>query len=242
MRINNGTDLCFWLARDAREFSEIAVHPNYPADKRPSVTLWGWHDVHHSWNWQGQEGQVFKVEVYSNCDEVELFLDDRSLGCKRCSRTERFKADFELPYQPGTLRAAGYVSGKPVAEQVLATTGKPDQIRLTADRSIIQADGSDLCYMTEEVLDHAGRMHPTAEDNIYFTVKGAGKILAVGNSNPLSEESYVGNQRKVYRGRALVVVKSTDEAGDIRLTAQADGLDGAEILIKTGSPVIRERA
>jgi beta-galactosidase len=81
-------------------------------------------------------------------------------------------------------------------------------------------------------------MHPTAEDNIYFTVKGAGKILAVGNSNPLSEESYVGNQRKVYRGRALVVVKSTDEAGDIRLTAQADGLDGAEILIKTGSPVI----
>jgi beta-galactosidase len=64
-------------------------------------------------------------------------------------------------------------------------------------------------------------------------VKGAGKILAVGNGNPLSEELYAGNQRKVYRGRALVVVKSTDQAGQIRLTAQADGLDGAEIVIET---------
>ena len=80
-----------------------------------------------------------------------------------------------------------------------------------------------------------GGDYPTAEDNIYFTVKGAGKILAVGNSNPVSEELYVGNQRKVYRGRALVAVKSTDEAGDIRLTAQADGLDGAEVIIKTKS-------
>jgi beta-galactosidase len=211
----------------------IAVHPNYPDSKTPSVTLWGWHDVRHSWNWQGHEGEVFKLDVYSNCDEVELFLDDRSLGCKPCSRAEQFKADFELPYQPGTLRAAGYISGKPVAEQVLATTGQPTQIRLIADRSTIHADGFDLCYITVEVLDDAGRLHPTAEDNIYFTVKGAGKILAVGNGNPVSEELYIGNQRKVYRGRALVVVKSTDEAGDIRLTAQADALDGAEIVIKT---------
>jgi beta-galactosidase len=191
--------------------------------------------VRQSWNWQGQEGKVFKVEVYSNCEEVELFLDDQSVGCKPCSRAERFRAEFELPYQPGTLRAAGYVSRKPVAEQILATTGRPAQIRLTPDRATIKADGFDLCYVTVEVLDDAGRLHPTAEDNIYFTVKGAGKILAVGNSNPLSEELYVGNQRKVYRGRALVAVKSTDEAGDIRLTAQADGLDGAEVIIKTES-------
>ena len=211
----------------------IAVHPNYPDGKTPSVTLWGWHDVRQSWNWQGQEGKVFKVEVYSNCEEVELFLDDHSVGCKPCSRAERFRADFELPYQPGTLRAAGYVSGKPVAEQVLATTGQPAQIRLTPDRATIKADGFDLCYITVEVLDEAERLHPTSDNNIYFTVKGAGKILAVGNSNPSSEELYVGNQRKVYRGRALVVVKSTDEAGDIRLTAQADGLDGAEVFIKT---------
>src|SRR5262249_35594500 len=137
------------------------------------------------------------------------------------------------PYQPGTLRAVGCVSGKSIAEQILATTGQPTQIRLTPDRATIKADGFDLCYVTVEVLDEAGLLHPTSDNNIYFTVKGTGKILAVGNSNPLSEELYVGNQRKVYRGRALVVIKSTDGAGDVCLTAQADGLDGAEIVIKT---------
>jgi beta-galactosidase len=104
---------------------------------------------------------------------------------------------------------------------------------LTADRNTIRADGTDLCYVTVEVTDEAGRLHPTADNNIYFTSKGAGKILAVGSANPISEEMYVGNQRKVYRGRALVVVKSTDQAGEIRLTAHADGLDGMEIIIKT---------
>jgi beta-galactosidase len=211
----------------------IAVHPNYPADKTPSITLWGWPDVWHSWNWEEQEGQVFKVEVYSNCDEVELFLDDCTLGRRPCSRAQRFKAEFDVVYQPGTLRAAGYISGKCVVEQVLATTGKPARIRLTADRATIQADGFDLCYVTVEVVDEVGQLHPTADDNFYFTVKGPGKILAVGNSNPISEELYVGNQRKVYRGRALVVVKSGEEVGEIRLTAQADGLDGAEVIIKT---------
>ncbi len=211
----------------------IVVHPNYPEDKKPGVTLWGWHDVRHSWNWDGHEGETFKVEIYSNCDEVELFLDDRSLGRKPCSRVERFRADFEVAYHPGTLRAAGYVSGKPSAESVLATTGLPARIKLTADRNTIRADGTDLCYVTVEVTDEAGRLHPTADNNIYFTSKGAGKILAVGSANPISEEMYVGNQRKVYRGRALVAVKSTDQAGEIRLTAHADGLDGMDIIIKT---------
>ena len=209
----------------------IVVHPNYPADKIPSVTLWGWHDVRHSWNWAGHEDEKFKVEIYSNCDEVELFLDDASLGRKLCSRTERFRTDFEVAYRAGTLRAAGYISGKRVTEQVLATTGAPARLRLTADRGVIRADNADLCYITVEVTDELGRVNPTADNNIYFTARGAGKLLAVGSANPTSEEMYVGNQRKVYRGRALVVVKSTDETGEIHLTAQADGLEGAEIVI-----------
>ena len=211
----------------------IAVQPSYPENKKPSVTLWGWPDVHHSWNWEGHEGEVFKVEVYSNCEEVELFLDDRSIERKPCSRVERFKADFELPYQAGTLRAMGYIDGKCVVEQALVTTGTPARICLIPDRATIKADGFDLCYIAIEVVDEAGRLHPTSHNNIYFTMKGAGKILAVGSSNPISEEMYTGNQRKVYRGRALVVVKSTGEPGQIRMTAQADGLDGAEVIIKT---------
>ena len=196
------------------------------------MTLWGWPDVWPNWNWPGLEEQMLKVDIYANCEEVELFLDDQSLGSKPCSREQKYKAEFEVVYAPGMLRAVGFIASKPVVETSLATIGKPAQIRLTPDRKEIQADGFDLCYLTVEVLDAEGRLHPTAENNIFFTTNGPGKILAVGNSNPTSEELYVGNQRKVHRGRALVVIKSTDQWGEILVTAQADGLQGANITIK----------
>jgi beta-galactosidase len=214
----------------------IVVHPPIPKDETPNVTLWGWPDVWPNWNWSGREGQTLKVELYANCEEVELFLDGQTLGRKPCSREKKFKAEFEVVYAPGKLRAVGYSGGKPVIEKTLSTTGNPAQIKLTADRATIQADGFDLSYITVEVTDAQEHTHPTADNNIFFTINGPGKILAVGSSNPVSEEMYVGNQRKVYRGRALVVVKSTDEPGEIKLVAQADGLDGAEISIRSYSP------
>jgi beta-galactosidase len=214
----------------------IAVHPPIPEEKVLHITDWGWPDVRPSWNWPGLEGQMLKVEIYANCEEVELFLDDQSLGQKPCSQEQKFKAEFEVVYTPGELRAVGFVAGKSVSEQTLTTTGDPVQIRLIADRTEILADGFDLSYVTVEVLDSDGSPHPTADNNIFFTTNGPGKILAVGNSNPTSEELYVGNQRKVHRGRALVVIKSTDQWGEILLNAQADGLEGANITIKSIKP------
>jgi beta-galactosidase len=213
----------------------IVVHPPHPEGKTPGVTLWGWPDVWPNWNWPGQEGQTFKVEIYANCEQVELFLDNQSLGRKPCSRQEKFRAEFDVGYAPGELSAIGYIAGKPVAEKVLSTTGEPAQIQLIADRETIQAGGFDLCYITVKVTDDEGRLHPTADNDIFFTINGPGKILAVGNSNPVSEELYVGNQRKVHRGRAMVVIKSTNEPGEIHLTAQADGLEGAKIITSSES-------
>jgi beta-galactosidase len=189
--------------------------------------------VWSNWNWPSHEGQSFKVEIYANCEQVELFLNDQSQGRKPCSRAEKYKAEFDVVYSPGNLRAVGYIAGQPVAEQSISTTGVPAQIRLTADREVIQADNLDLCYITVEVLDAQGRLHPTADNTVFTTVNGPGKILAIGSSNPISEESYVANQRKVYHGRALVVVKSSHEPGEVRLSAQADGLEGTIITIKT---------
>jgi len=211
----------------------IAVHPPVPDGKELKITAWGWPDVWPNWNWPGYEGQSFKVEVYANCEEVELFYNSQSLGWKQCSLDEKFKVDFKVDYQPGELRAVGYISGKLASEHVLTTTGVPSQIWLIPDRQIIHADALDLCYLTVEVQDAKGQIHPTADQNIFFTVSGPVNILAVGSSNPLSEELYIGNQRSVHRGRALVVFKSTDKAGEIRLTAQADGLKGAKVTINS---------
>jgi len=209
----------------------LGVYPPYPEDKSPKITMWGWPDVWPNWTWPGHESETFKVVVYANCEEVELFLGDKSLGRKPCSREQKFQTEFEVVYTPGDLRAVGFLGGKVVTEQVISTVGEPAQIRLITDRKAIRANGLDLCYVTVEVVDEEGNVHPSADHNVFFTIQGPGKILAVGSSNPISEERYVGNQRKVYRGRALVVIKSTDEPGEISLTAQADGLRGAQFKI-----------
>jgi beta-galactosidase len=213
----------------------IAVHLPAPEGKTPITTYWGWPDVWPNWTWPGREGQPFKVDVYSTCERVELFLNDKSLGVKPTTRQERFIATFDVPYEPGVLKAVGYTGEQPAAECQVKTVGAPAQIRLTPDRSSITAERGDLCYITAEIVDQEGLVHPNADHELFFTVKGEGEIAAVGSGNPISTERYRGNQRRAHRGRCLVVVKSCGGPGEIRLRAQADSLDGAEVLIGVAS-------
>jgi beta-galactosidase len=209
----------------------IAVHYPVPEGKTPVVTLWGWPDVGASWTWPGREGQMFKVDVYSACEKVELFLNEKSLGVQPTTRNEKFTATFEVPYAPGELKAVGYCAEQPMVECGLKTAGPATHLCLTPDRSAIRAEAGDLCYVTVEIVDAEGRMHPDADGEVYFTVKGEGSLAAVGSADPQSTERYRGNQRKTYRGRCLVVVKSNGKPGKIHLVAQADGLEGTEIIV-----------
>lgn len=211
----------------------IAVHVPIPEGKVEKVSLWGWPDVWNSWTWPGQEGQLLQVQVYSAFERVELFLNGRSLGVKMLTPADKLIATFEVPYEPGELKVVGYRGEQVAGQAVLHTTGPAAAIRLTPDRSILKAEGEDLAYVTVEVVDEAGRMVPSAMDTLYFTVRGAGEIAAVGNGNPTSTERYRGNQRQVFHGRCLVVVRSKGPAGEIRLNAQADGLEGAEAVLST---------
>jgi beta-galactosidase len=212
----------------------IAVHPPVPEGQTVTVSMWGWPDVWTCWTWPGEEGKTFKIDVYSACEKVELFLNGESLGVKPTSKVERFMASFEVPYASGELKAVGYLAEKPTAEVVVKTANTPIQVRLTPDRMAIKAEAGDLCYVTVEILDQDGNVHPTADRPVYFTVKGEGMLAAVGNANPVSSERYRGNTRQTHRGRCLVVLKSTGKAGIIHLRAQADGLDGSEVVVKVG--------
>jgi beta-galactosidase len=210
----------------------IAVHYPVPEDKTAAVTRWGWPDVAPNWTWPGREGQTFQVDVYSNCERVELFLDDASLGVQPTTRDDNLTASFQVPYQPGALRAVGYAGEETVAEMVLETVGLPAAIRLIPDRETIPAAPDSLCFVTVEVVDAQGRLQPNAANEIFVTTVGAGSVAAVGSGDPANTEPYRGNQHTVYRGRCLVALRSTGEAGQIRLRAQADGLEEAEIAIE----------
>jgi beta-galactosidase len=209
----------------------IAVHYPIPEGKTPIITRWGWPDVDANWTWPGMEKRTFKVEVYSACEKVELFLNGQSLGIKPATKAEKFIASFDVPYEPGELKAVGYEGDRPVDHATLVTASAPASIRLTPEQTAIQP-GGDLGYVIVEVVDEKGCLHPAADNDIFFTTQGMGEIAAVGSGNPTSDEPYRGNQHRVHRGRCVVVVQSADQPGEIHLRAQSDGLDPAEVVIK----------
>lgn len=208
------------------------VKPSFPENPdKQSWSKWNWHDVVADWNWKGNENRPFEVTVYSSCDTAELFLNGKSLGKKPTARAQQFTAQWSVPYQPGELKAVGYSAGKAVATSSLQTSGATKQIKLSPDRTTLEANNQDLSYITVELTDENGLVNPKEERLLKFELQGEGSIVAVGNANPVSLESYQLPQRKVWRGRCLVVVKSTGKPGSITLTASAQGLPAAKVVL-----------
>jgi len=195
------------------------------------LSKWNWHDVVADWNWEGYEDTPMEIEIYSNCEEVELFMDEKSMGEKKSLRETEFITRWNIPYQPGSIRVIGYEDQNEVTSAELSTSGEPVRISLSADRTKIEADGQDLSYITVEILDENNVRNPKAENLVQFEIEGPGSIAAVGSSNPMSTESYRLPERKTYQGRCLVIVKANREAGEIILTASSEGLESAQSII-----------
>ncbi len=179
------------------------------------------------WNWQ--PGNTVDVwAYYSNADEVELFLNAKSLGTRK-KQGDDLHVMWRVPYQPGVLKAVSRKNGKVVLTQEMKTAGKPFRIHLTADRKNIKADGKDLSFVTVTITDKDGNMVPDADNLVTFTVNGNGTIAAVDNGSETSMESFRGNQRKAFNGLCLAVIQSNGKSGIISLKASADGLQPAEV-------------
>jgi beta-galactosidase len=184
------------------------------------------------WNWQGFEGQEIPVWCYSNCESVELFLNGKSLGEKKFSDTEDLHLEWKVPYSQGTLKAVAKNNGKTVCMDEVQTAGTPAKIILIPDRTEISADGKDLSYVKVEIVDQEGRVCPNADNLVKFKIKGEGVIAGVGNGDPISHEYFKASERKAFHGLCLAVVQSKRERGVIRLYAESEGLQAAEVLIQ----------
>lgn len=143
------------------------------------------HIVPH-WNWKGKEGKEISVWAYSNCDEVELFLNKKSLGKKATPKDSHI--EWNVKFEPGTLLARGYKNGKETISDKVETTGDPASLELLANKTTLNADGEDVSVITVRVSDTKGRLVPTANNEITFTLNGPGKIIGVGNGDPGSHE------------------------------------------------------
>jgi len=182
------------------------------------------------WNWPGKEGKLQKVQCYTNCEEVELFLNGKSMGKKKT--IPYTKLEWELSYQPGRLEARGYKNRKPLTKDIIETSSAPEQISLKSDAGKIKADGCDVAVIKVIIKDAKGRVVPTAGNLVKFSMEGPGKIIGTGNGDPSSHEPDKASQRKAFNGYCLVLVQAEKQAGEIRLKASSDTLKSDELLIK----------
>ena len=224
----------------------------FPKDSFYYLKSW-WTDetvlhVFPHWNWPGKEGQDIDVWCYSNCDEIELFLNGKSLGKKTMKKNSHL--EWKVKYEPGTLLARGYKGGSEAALARVETVGAPASIQLIPDRRSIKADREDVSVITVQVNDSEGRLMPVAGNEITFTLDGPGKIIGVGNGDPGSHEpdKYIANnptlstpkwKRSVFNGFAQIIVQATDQPGRITLTAESPSLLPAKATVDTQRTKLR---
>lgn len=208
--------------------------PLYMAVKEPEgyhgeikQTMWSVWPTWKSWTWNGWEGKPVEVEVYTHQPEVSLYLNDQLIGTKQVSRDTEFKAVFTVPYKAGTIRAE--TGGRSVT---LKTASQPARLRLTSDRSVMTADGQSLTYIIAEVVDKDGTLVPEAALPCEAIVKGAGKLLAFASADLKDTELYTSPRTKTWKGRAILVVRSTQKKGTVSVSIKSS-LPTATLSLKT---------
>lgn len=183
------------------------------------------------WNWE--KGKTVEVWAYfSQADEVELFLNDKSLGIRKKGVND-FHVKWSVNYEAGTLKAVSRKDGKIVLTEEIKTAGKAFKIKLSADRQSIKANGEDLSFIKVSIVDENGNIVPEANHLVNFTLEGVGSIAGVDNGYQASLEPFKANYRRAFNGLCLAIVQASEKAGKITLKASAEGLQSDTIMIET---------
>jgi beta-galactosidase len=184
------------------------------------------------WTWPGLEGKTIPVVVYTNCDRVELLLNDRSLGVK--DRDDQAMClRWDVAYEPGTIRAVGHHGSGSVVRCEHATAGEAAGIRLDAEEAVVRADGTGVAHVAVSVVDANGRLVPSANVPVEVVVEGPGRLIGLENGDPLDTSNYKLATRRTFHGRSLAVVQAGDVEGTMTVTAQAAGWAAASCRIET---------
>lgn len=210
----------------------MAVREPAPEPLEIKETWWSVWPTWESWTWPGFEGKDIPVEVYSKYPKVRLYLNNKLVGEQATARDQQFKATFKVPYASGLLKAVGVENDREMESTILQTAGEAAKIELTADRKEMLANGQDLIFVTIEVRDKDGVLQPNATNRLHFKIDGPGIIAGVCNADMKDSDPYVGNTIKVWHGRALLVIRSTHDIGDIKLVVSSLNLTEAAINIK----------
>jgi beta-galactosidase len=217
-----------YLARRVARTPRAPTDPGYsPVEERRPQVLFS------DWTPKNLDRHEEDVEVYSNCEEVELFLNGKSLGKKQRPRDDsprNWKVNFEV----GTLKVVGMNGGKIVANYEVRTAGKPARINLAINKNKIADNWDDVVFVNASVVDVNGTLVPDADNLIRFKVEGAGVVAAVDSADINSHEPYQASERRAFQGLCQALIKANRRSGTVAVTATADGLSSNKIKIRVG--------
>ncbi len=190
-----------------------------------SKTAWMYKDNIASWTWPGYEGKPALVDIYADAEEVELFLNGRSLGRKPAGEEYDFTATYELAYEPGELTAVSYQGGKETGRFSLATAESQIRLCMEADRTVLSADGEDLAFITVKLTDEKGMENLFASKEVSVSVEGAGRLEGFGSAKPDSLGSFHDTKWETYDGYVMAVVRAGEEEGTVKVSVLAEGCE-----------------
>ncbi|MGI6232933.1 MAG: sugar-binding domain-containing protein [Prevotella sp.] len=196
-----------------------------------SVGLWAVWPTWESWNWPGHEGKPIEVEVYSRYPSVRLYLNDSLIGERAVGRDTEMKASFLVNYKAGTLRAEGMEDGFVKESCILTTSGEPYAIRLKPENKTMNKGEEDLVFCKVEITDKQGNLCPDADNDLSVSISGPASLQAFGNADIKDTSSYISATHKVWKGRALIVLRSSKKAGVVKLTVTSNKLKSASAKI-----------
>ncbi len=212
---------------------EMMVHRPLPKGTKEYPGFYGFPDELKCWTWPGHENESLEVRVFTRSQKVKLEVNGKVIAEKTVPAGS-ITTVFMVPYTPGKLIARCYEGDQEIASQTIATAGKPAALRLKADRNLIKAGENDLAYVGVEIVDDSGNIVPSAADLLVrYHISGNGSIAGVGNGNPGDMSSFQKPEKKVFQGRGQVIVRPDKIAGEITIKAEAEGLKGAVLNIRT---------
>jgi beta-galactosidase len=207
----------------------MAVHAPVPDGLVENVSYWGWPDEMQSWTWPEALGKTLQVRVFSRAQSVRLFLNNRLVD-ERQIEPNSITAVFNVPYEPGTLKAINMSGGEKKDSIEFKTSGGPKAIRLTVDRTVINPD-SDLAYVTAEIVNDAGEVVPNASVPVNFSVSGAGTIVGVGNGNPKEMASFQLPSCNSWRGKCVAIIRSSGK-GSVTIKGTSGSLTSDQVVVE----------
>ena len=203
----------------------IAVERLNRYGMKSSKTAWMFKDNVESWTWPGYEGKPAVVDVYADAEEVELFINGKSVGKKPAGEEHSYTATYELLYAPGELEAVAYNDSKEIGRYKIRTASSDIKIVAVTDTNVLKAGGEDLAFITISLSDQEGNCNMYEQKLLHIDVKGEGVLQGFGNANPCSLESYDSNECNTYDGYAMAVVRAGQSQGKIQIIISAEACE-----------------